>query len=370
MTIPFVNLASTNDVVYDDYLEDLKEIFATGQFTLGPQVQQFEETYAKFIGTKFCVGVGSGSDGLLMALRALGVGPNDEVICPAFGYASPAEAVIRVGATPVFVDVRADSYTLDPDKTLASISSRTKAIIPVHLFGHAAEIDRIVTVARTYSVLVVEDARQITGGRNGHRRLGTYGDMAIHSFHPNAPLGGSGDGGAVTTNDDVRATMVRQLRNRGLDATGESHEVIGYYSLLDSVQAALLRQKLQDLDENNAECVENARRYNELLLGSPVTTPRFVDEGTYVYNNYVVMAPERERLAAHLREKGIGCHIPFTTPVHQQPCFAYLNYQVGSFPIAEDLSNRALCLPIWPGLKKREIEEVASAVLEFYGVKT
>ncbi|MBX3729670.1 MAG: DegT/DnrJ/EryC1/StrS family aminotransferase [Candidatus Sumerlaeia bacterium] len=369
MTIPFVNMCPVNDGVLDDFIEDLQGIFKSGEFVLGSHVLQFEEAYARFIGTKFCMGVGSGSDGLLMALRAMGVGPNDEVICPAFGYASAAEAVVRVGATPVFVDVRSDSYTLDPDKTLASISSRTRAIIPVHLFGHAAEIDRLVTVARTYSVLVIEDARQSTGARNGHRRLGTYGDVAVHSFHPSAPLGGAGDGGAVTTNDEQRAQTIRQLRHRGFDVTTEHHEVVGYYSLLDSVQAALLRHKLADLDENNAESIENARLYTQMFAGTPVSTPRFVDEGNYIYNSYVVGAPDRDRLVAHLKEKGIGYSIPFARPVHMQPCFAYLNYQHGAFPIAEDLTTRALCLPIWPGLKKRQVEEVASAVLEFYGVK-
>lgn len=370
MLVPYLDMSGVNESVYEEFETDLKEIIATGQFTLGAFVQRFEEGFAKFIGQKFCVGVGSGSDALMMALRTLGVSAEDEVIVPAFGYASTAEAVARVGATPVFVDVRPESYTLDPDKTLASITSRTKAIIPSHTFGHAAEIDRLVTVARTYSVSVIEDCRASAGARNGHRRLGTYGDVAVFSFHPSTPLGAMGDGGAITTNDEQKAAHVRKLRDHGRSVTGGQHEMIGCYSLLDAVHAALLFHKMKDLDENNAECIENARLYTQLFRGTTVLTPPLHDDGSFIYSSFVVRVPEREKLVAHLKEKGIGHAIPADCPVHMQPCFRGLNYQKGAFPIAEELCERALALPNSPGLKKRQVEEAANIVLEFYGART
>lgn len=369
MAIPFNNPSAYNDTVYEDFLKDLETIFSEGQFTQGPAVQKFEETFARFTGVRQCVTTGSGSDALVMALRTLGVGPSDEVICPAFGFASTAEAVVRAGATPVFVDVRPDSYTLDPDKTLASLTSRTKAIIPVHIFGHAAEIDRITSIARTYSVSVIEDCRGAAGARLGNRRLGTYGEMSVFSFHPNSPLGGLGDGGAICTNSEPHATLLRKLRNHGRDPESATHEMIGYYSLLDTANAALLLHKLQDLDENNAENIENAGLYNRLFLGSPVIPPMHRDDGSYVYTSFAVQVPDREKLSAFLTEKGIGHAVFCTLPVHLQPAFAYLGGIEGAFPIAEELCAKTLMLPIMPGLKKHQVESVADAILEFYGVK-
>ncbi len=368
MHVPFMDLSAVNDAVYEDFLEDVKAIFESGQFVSGPHIQRFEELFAKFIGNKFCVTVGSGSDAILLALRALGISAGDEVICPAFGSVSAAEAVVRLGATPVFVDCRPETYTLDPDKTLASITSRTRAIVPVHIFGHAAEIDRVVTIARTYSVPVIEDVRHAVGGRIGHRRLGTYGDLGAYCFHPSSPLGSAGEGGAVTSNNEEYAGLVRKLRNHGVGANG-TNEVIGYSSKLDAIQAALLTQKLQDLDENNAECIENAGLYNRLFLASPVVAPSYNDEGASIYSSYAVLVPERDKLVEHLKEKGIGYSVPTVVATHQQPCFGFLNYKEGAFPIAEDIAKRAICLPIASGLKKRQIEEVAETVLAFYGVK-
>lgn len=368
MQVPFQDLKAVNNGVADDFLAELKTVLEEGQLATSQHVQKFEETFARFIGNKFCMGVGSGSDGLLLALRALGVGPGDEVICPAFGSIAPAESVVRVGATPVFVDVRADSYTIDPDKALASITSRTKAVIPSHLYGHCAEIDRIVTVARTYTVSVIEDVRDAVGARNGHRRIGTYGEFGVHSFAPTAPLGGIVDGGAVTTNNEQHASTIRKLRDHGRAAEGV-HEFIGYSSMLDAVQAMMLLHKLQDLDENNSECIESAGLYSRMFAGTPVVAPSYVDDGSYVYNSLVVMVPDRDKLLEHLKEKTIGCGIPQSLAVHLQPCFAYLGVREGSFPIAEDLSKRALALPVSPGLKKRQIQEVAETVLGFYGVK-
>jgi len=368
MQVPFQDLSAVNDGVADDFLAELRTSLEEGQLASAQHVQKFEEIFARFIGNKFCMGVGSGSDGILLALRALGVGPGDEVICPAFGTIAPAESVVRVGATPVFVDVRAESYTIDPDKALASITSRTRAIIPSHLYGHCAEIDRIVTVARTYTVSVIEDVRDAVGARNGHRRIGTYGEFGIHSFAPTAPLGGLVEGGAITTNNEHYASMIRKLRDHGRSGEGV-HEFVGYSSTMDAVQAMMLLHKLQDLDENNAECIETAGLYSRMFAGTPVVAPSHVDDGSFIYNSYVVMVPEREKAIEVLKEKGIGCGIPQALAVHLQPCFAYLGIREGSFPIAEDVAKRALALPVSPGLKKRQVQEVAETLLGIYGVK-
>jgi dTDP-4-amino-4,6-dideoxygalactose transaminase len=267
----------------------------------------------------------------------------------------------------VFVDVRPETYTIDPDKTLASISSRTKAVIPIHIFGQAVEIDRLVTIARTYSVAVVEDVRYAFGGRIGSRRLGTYGEFGAYSFAPTAPLGSLGDGGALTTNNEERAALVRKLRDQGR-ANEYDCEVVGYNSRLDAIQAAFLSRKLSDVDENNSECIENARLYNHLLAGSTVKTPIFYEDGQAVYNQYVVRAPERDKLIETFNEKGIGWSAPIARPLHLQPAFAYLGYKEGAFPIAEELAREAIALPVRPGLKKREIETICETISVHYGV--
>ncbi len=368
MQVPYQDLSAVNEVVVEDFISDLKTMFGDSQFSPAATIQKFEETYAKFIGNKFCMAVGSGPDTILLALRALGIGPGDEVIVPAFGSVTAAEAVARVGATPVFVDVRPETYTIDPDKTLATITSRTKAVIPSHIFGHCAEIDRIVTVARTYTVSVIEDARDAAGARSGHRRIGTYGEFGCFSFAATAPMGGIGESGAITTNVDTSAQMIRKLRSHGANQDG-LHEYIGYDSSMDAVQALFLLQKLQDLDENNAECIESAGLYSRMFAGTPVKTPLHIDEGNFVYSKYVVSVPDRDKLVEHLREKGIGCEIPVSKPVHLQPCFAYLGSREGAYPIAEELAKTVVALPVTPGLKKRQIEEVVESILGFYGVK-
>lgn len=368
MAVPFISMRAVNQHLLEDYTEELQKVFESGQFIGGPYVQKFEEQFARYVGAKFGVGVNSGTDALLLALNALGVGPGDDVLCPAFTFGRCGDVIARLGATPVFVDVRSDSFCIDPDQALATLTSRTKAIVVVHLFGQAAEIDRLSTIARTYSVSVVEDMRHATGGRVGGRRLGSYGAFGCFSFYPTRNLGAAGDGGLISTSDEKNAETVRCLREHGC-SLGREHEQIGYNSRLDAVQAALLTIKLQDVDENNLERVENARLYTQLFKGSPVQSPLFRDDLSHVYNMYTVLVPDRDKLAAHLTDLGIGHGIYYPKALHQQPAFEYLGYKEGAFPVAEDLARRAISLPVAPGLKKHQIEEVANAMLSFYGVK-
>ena len=367
MAVPYVNLNAVNGHLFDEYTEELKKLFDEGQFVLGPTVQKFEEQFARYIGIKHGVGVNSGTDALLLSLAAAGIGPEDEVLCPAFTFGRCADVIARLGATPVLVDVRPDTYCIDADLMMASITSRTKALVAVHLFGNACEIDRICTVARTYSVTVMEDMRHAAGARVNGRRLGSFGQFGCFSFYPTRTLGAIGDGGFVTTGDEKNAESVRRLREHGRIGGKGEHDMIGYNSRLDAVQAALLSLKLQDLDENNWERVENARLYTQLFKGSPVQTPPFKDDLSSVYNMYTVLVPDRDKLAAHLTEKGIGFGIYYPTPLHMHPAFEYLGYKQGAFPVSEDLAKRAISLPIAPGLKKKQINEVASTVLSFYG---
>ncbi|MEQ8819310.1 MAG: DegT/DnrJ/EryC1/StrS family aminotransferase [Sumerlaeia bacterium] len=367
MSVPFMDLAADNEPLLEDFLEDLKEVFESGHFVGGPTVQKFEETFSRFIGVKQTVSCGSGSDSLTMALRAVGVGGGDEVLCPAFGYASVPEAVARLGATPVFVDCHPGTYCMDPEKAVSNMNQRTKAIIAVHLYGQACDVNKITHVARTDSVIVMEDVRQATGARIGNRRLGTYGDFGIFSFHPENPLGGVGDGGAVTTNHERHAETIRFLKDHGRASGAEVSDYVGYNSRLDAIQAVMILQKLQDLDEDNAERIENARLYNKMFAGSPVQTPQFFDDGSHIYSNYVVMVPERDKLVETLKAKNIGYRLPCPQACHLQPAFSYLGYQQGAFPVAEELAAKALALPICPNLKKKHIETVGETILGHYG---
>jgi len=368
MPVSIINLHAVNDQFVEDYQEEIKKIFESGQFVNGPVVQKFEEQFARYVGCKFGIGTNSGTDALLLSLNALGVGPGDEVLCPAFTHGRCGDVVARLGATPVLVDVRPETFCLDPDLALASMTSKTKAIIVIHLFGMAAEIDRICQIARTYSVYVLEDCRHAAGARVGGRRLGSFGQAGAFSFYPTRTLGAAGDAGLISTGDEKLADQVRRLREHGRAGTKGEHDMVGYNSRLDPIQAALLQLKMQELDENNLERVENARLYTSLFKGSPIVTPPFRDDLSHVYNMYTVLAPDRDKLAAYLTEKGIGHMVYYPTPLHLQPAFQYLGYKEGAFPVSEDLARRVISLPVAPGLKKKEIQEVARTILQFYGV--
>jgi dTDP-4-amino-4,6-dideoxygalactose transaminase len=371
MSIPFVDLWNQHEPLEEEFIEELRKLLRSSQFILGPTLQKFEEQAAKFLGTKHTIGVASGTDALLLALASLGVGPGDEVIVPAFSFVACADVVVRLGARPVFVDVKADTFNLDADKTLASLSNRTKAVMAVHLFGQLAEIDRITTIARTYSVPVIEDVCQAFGAKSHNRRAGTFGLFGAHSFYPTKNLGGLGDGGLLCTDDDPKAELIRKFRDHGRasSAHGYFHDVIGYNSRLDAIQAAFLSLKLPDVDEMNLERIENARLYDKLFEGAPFVKPKFTDDGSHVFNVYTLLVPNRDELQDHLKEQGIGTALYYPIPLHQQPCLQYLGYKEGAFPVAEDLAKRVISLPIAPGLKKKHIQEIAKDVLEFYGAK-
>jgi dTDP-4-amino-4,6-dideoxygalactose transaminase len=367
MAIAYLDLHALNDHLVEEFQEKIGEIVASGQYTLGPAVQRFEEQFAKFGGAKFGVGTNSGTDSLLISLAATGVGAGDEVVLPVIGPSYLAETVARLGAKPVFVDVQAETLNLDPDLAISSLTSRTKAMVVLHHSGLAAEMDRIMNVARTYSMTVIEEMSHAVGGRFHNRRLGTFGMYACYGFAPDNALGALGSAGIVTTSDEAAVESLRRLRDHGRSANG-GHEVLGYDSHMDAVQAAFLSLKLGELEDNILDRIANAKLYGELLAGSPVQTPPTREDLSHTYHTYTIQVSERESLIEHLKEKGIETRVPQVRPLHLETAFKYLEYKEGAFPVAENIARSALSLPVYPGLKKQQIKHVASAILDFYGV--
>lgn len=366
MPVAHSDFHAINDHLLEDFQEDVKEVFASGQYTLGAHVQKFEETFAKFVGCKFGVGLNSGTDALLICLNAIGVGPGDEVVVPVYAPTYTAETVARLGATPVFVDCRPDTLNVDPDQVIASLTSRSKAMIVAHNFGLSCEIDRIIQIARTYSVPVLEDASAAAGGRFHNRRLGTFGNFGCFNLGPGNALGAIGCAGAIVTNDENFVENFRRLRDHGMFGSA-AHEMVGYDSHMDALQALFLLRKMSEHDDNNQDRIANAGVYHSMFAGSAVQGPVQREDLSHIYSSFVIQVPDREKLIETLNEKGIESMVPFPTPLHLEPCFRYLEYKEGAFPVAEDVAKRALSIPIGSHLKKSHLVEVANTILSHFG---
>lgn len=366
MKVPFIDLRYQHEPILSEIYQRFDEIFYTSEFVLGPELNAFEEEFRRYIGARFAIGVGSGTDALLLTLRALGVGQNDQVIVPAFSFIACADVVIRLGAKPILVDVNPMNYAIDPEKLSHSISPRTKAIILVHLYGQSAPIDQILDVAKSYKLPVIEDVAQSCGTMYAGRRVGSFGLAGCFSFYPTKNLGCAGDGGLVITNDEKLAETIRKHRDHGR-SQDQIYDVIGYNSRLDCLQAAVLRVKLRDLDEMNLERQENARYYKKLLAGiDEITLPEVPEDGSHTFNIYTIQTARRDELREFLSQKGVGTAVYYPVPLHLQPCLRFLGYKEGDFPISEHLSNSVLSLPIYPGLKRQQIEYVAECIREFF----
>ncbi|MCX7895775.1 MAG: DegT/DnrJ/EryC1/StrS family aminotransferase [Thermoanaerobaculum sp.] len=366
--IPLFTLARQWPTVEQDVRQALERVFATQQFILGPEVEAFEREVAAFLGVRFAVGVSSGTDALLAALMALGVGPGDEVITSPFTFFATAGTVARLGARPVFVDIAPEDFNLDPRQLHQALTQKTKAIIPVHLFGQAADVDAILQAAP--HVPLVEDCAQAIGSTYRGRLVGGLGRLGCFSFFPTKNLGAFGDGGLVTTNDETLAQLLVDLRVHGMRPRYIHHTVGGNFRL-DALQAAVLRAKLPHLPQWNQARRENARRYRELFtsagLSELVQLPQELPERLHTYHQYVVRVPRRDELRAFLAERGIGTEVYYPIPLHLQQCFAYLGYGPGSFPQAERASQEVLALPIFPELLPAEQERVVEAIAQFFG---
>jgi dTDP-4-amino-4,6-dideoxygalactose transaminase len=332
---------------------------------LGPQQRAFEEEFARFCGCQEAIGVSNGTDALELALRAAGVGAGHEVITQPNSFIATAEAISAVGAQPVFVDVDPERATLDPSLLEAAITPRTKAVIPVHLYGTPADMDAIMTIARAHDLLVIEDACQAHGARLGDRRIGAIGDLACFSFYFSKNLGAYGEGGAVTTNDPALAQAVRLYRDHG-SRVRYSHEVVGRNARLDEMQAAVLRVKLRYLERWNEQRRAHARTLNAALEHTRLELPGFGGDEIYeVFHLYVVQHPQRDALKAFLEARGIGTGIHYPYPIHVQPAYASSGYAPGSFPITERRASRMLSLPLYPELAPEQIDRIVDAVHDF-----
>jgi dTDP-4-amino-4,6-dideoxygalactose transaminase len=338
-----------------------------GSYILGEEVETFEDTFADYCGVDHAVGVGSGTDALILALRALGIGPEDEVITVSHTAVATVAAVLACSATPVLIDVGATSYTINPALIEAAITPRTKAIIPVHLYGQPADMNEIITIGRLAGTPVVEDCAQAAGARYRGRRVGSFGDVACFSFYPTKNLGAVGDGGMVITDDADLAVRVRRLRQYGWDEARKTHE-IGVNSRLDPVQAAILGVKLEHLDADNGRRAAIADRYGRGLAGLPLMLPSADREDLHVYHLYVVQCVERGRLMAHLTADGIGSAIHYPAPVHGQDGYAEkVAVAKSGLLVTDALAEKILSLPIYPELTDAEADRVIASIRRYYG---
>jgi dTDP-4-amino-4,6-dideoxygalactose transaminase len=358
---PFVDLAAQRAVLGDALERACIEALARGDYILGADVVCFEEEFAAYCGVRHAVGVDSGTSALELVLRAYGIGAGDEVITAANTFIATAFAISHCGATPVLVDADPDTHTLDPSLVSAAVTARTRAVIPVHLYGQPADMRAIAAIAHEHELLVIEDACQAHGARYNGTRAGALGDAAVFSFYPSKNLGAHGDGGIVVTDDAAVADGVRQLRNYGC-VTKYRSEVIGYNRRLDTLQAAMLRGKLPLLDAWNGARRTHAERYNEVLEGLPVTLPVTREDVEHVWHLYAVRVSERDRVRERLDASGIDTQIHYPVPVHLQPAYRALGYRPGDFPVAERNAAEMISLPMYPELPAEAPARVAEAL--------
>ena len=362
--IPFLDLGAAYREIQSEIDAAVARSLASGYYVLGPEVEAFEREYAAYCGARCGVGVANGLDALHLALRAMDVGPGDEVIVPSNTYIATWLAVSQCGATPVPVEPDARTFNIDPGLIEAAITPRTKVILPVHLYGQPADMDPILVIARKHGLRVLEDGAQAHGARYKGQRLGAHGDAVAWSFYPGKNLGAMGDGGAVTTNDPKLADRIRVLRNYG-SRVKYVNEVQGYNSRLDPLQAAILRVKLAHLDDWNARRSAIAVRYQRSLVGCGLTLPHVPDWANPAWHLYVVQHPEREALHKALANAGVGTLIHYPIPPHLQQAYASGGYVHAQFPIAEKIANQCLSLPMGPHLTAEEQDEVISYVAAF-----
>ena len=337
------------------------EVVDSGRFILGPLVSEAEQSLSARVGAAHGVGVANGTDALVIALQALGLEPGDEVICPAYTFYATAEAIAQAGCVPVFADIRLDTYCLDPDAVSAAITSRTRAVMPVHLFGHPADVPALRAICDRHGLFLVEDAAQAFGASLGETRCGAFGDAATFSFFPTKNLPAFGDGGMITTSDAGVAERARILRFHG-SRDKVTFERIGFNSRLDELQAAVLLELAPLVDGWNRHRAEAAARYAELGLGELVDLPCVAPGATHIYHLYMVRSPHRDALGASLRERGVSAAVYYARPLHLQPVFEHLGYREGSLPVTEQAAREGLALPMFATLAADQQAEVVEAV--------
>ena len=363
--IPYVNLPAQHVTIKKELLRAVAKVLDHGNFIMGEEVAEFEQHFAELCGTRYALGVNSGTDALMLALEAHGIGPQDEIVTAPNSFIASASSVALVGATPVFVDVGED-YNINPDLIEASITDRTKAIMPVHLTGRPANMDLIVEIARAHGLVIIEDCAQAIMAEYKGRRVGSFGNVGCFSLHPLKTLNACGDGGMLTTENHDLYEQLKMRRNMGLKARGQ-YQFWARNSRLDSLQAAILLVKLNYVEEWTESRRINASRYQQGLAGvDQVQVPQDKPYEKAVYHTFVIQADARDRLKAYLAEQGVGTAIHYPIPIHLQPAARELGYSSNSFPVAERLTERILSLPVYPELKESEIDYIIESIRQFY----
>ena len=393
MNIPLIDLKAQYKSIAEDLDRVTKEVLSSASYIMGKNVTEFEKEFAEYIGVKHAISVGNGTDALVIALKSLGIGHGDEVITSPFTYFASAEVISAVGATPVFVDVEKETFNIDPTKIEEKITKKTKAIIPVHIFGQSAKMDEINEIAKKYNLKVIEDACQAVGGKYKNRNIGSLGDIACFSFFPTKNLGCAGDGGMIVTSDDNVATIARALRTHGSGENGQKaynllnditeevqtvnnaddtvynplkyyNYLIGYNTRLDAIQGAILRVKLPHLDKWNEKRREIAKIYDKKLKDTDLITPVINGENEAVYHMYILQSDDREAILNKLKEKGIATGVYYPVPLHLQKVYKNLGYKEGDMPISEYLSHRTFAIPVYPELTEEQINYIIENIQE------
>jgi len=371
--VPLLDLKAQYRSIKDELLSAISEVMESQHFILGPKVEECERAVAKYSSCQFGVGVTSGSDALLACLMAENIGPGDEVITTPYTFFATVGAISRLGATPVFVDIDPETYNIDVEQVAEKVTSKTRAVIPVHLYGQMAKMDPIMALAEKHKLVVIEDAAQAIGAESKGRRAGSIGHYGCFSFFPSKNLGAAGDGGMIVTNDPERAEKLRVLRSHG-SKPKYYHKVIGGNFRLDALQAAIVSAKLPHLDSWTAGRQRNARIYDQLFAAAGLTNaadgsrkvvlPKVVEE-RHIFNQYVIRVAQRDALQAFLKNRGVGTEIYYPVPMHAQECFAYLGYKAGDFPESEAAASQTLALPIYPELTEEQLRYVVECIQQF-----
>jgi len=369
MNVPFLDLKAHHAPLREEFDRAITDVIASGIFAGGPAVTRFEQAFAKFCECDHAVGLGSGTEAVWLALLACGVGHTDEVITVASTFMATAEAITFCGATPVFVDVDEHTYTMSPAALLRALTPRTKAIVPVHLFGQVADMDPILDFARRHSLFVIEDAAQAHGAEYKGRKAGSIGDVGCFSFYPGKNLGALGEAGAVVTSNADLSKKIRVLRDHG-QVRKYHHTMIGWNCRMDAIQGACLAIKLPHLQRGNELRRKHAQRYEDGLSGfNSIVTPKEADYSRHVYHVYAVRTEGRDQLMQELEQKGIACGVHYPVPVHLQQAYVHLGYGEGAFPVSETIAREFLSLPMYPELTEDQIDFVIESVTEAIGVE-
>ncbi len=365
-TIPFFSLTDHHRQISSELFSAFEQCLQDSQFILGSRLKEFEESYARFQGSSYCIGVGNGLDALKIALQAIGIEPGDEVLVPSHTFVATALAVANAGAIPIFIEPDMETHNLDPELIERSISKRSRAIIPVHMYGSPCDMNRIAEIARHFSLHIVEDNAQAHGAVYDGKKTGSLGDIAATSFYPTKNLGALGDGGAITTNDSELAKKCQLLRNYGSNKK-YLHEILGVNSRLDELQAAFLSEKLKWIDQVSEERRTLAKSYSELLRDVPqIQVPKILPHAQSVFHLYPIRAERRDELQAYLERHGVMTMIHYPIPVPLQSCFSYLRKDSNLFAASSALAQSVLSLPIYPGLSVDVPASIVSLIREFY----